>query len=251
MENEKSRIPIFKFANPKTISVLKDTQNTKKQGLDKTPDPSHLKNPEFAFIANPPSCVVFRGTNKRAMKSAKKAVEAPPPSKKTVIAPVRSTVSKSRREVELRNRNKELETTKCELSLKVSGMQSTIKDLEEKNSDLEKENQKLKKFQESCMLVLEARNWDPVTGDSLFEEEEESKKTRTEIMVLTEKLSAGLELFSQMVKEQKDTLQNTDIKWKQAEEQRAHFLEQQQSFHKEMENMSALLDKEEKEALLN
>lgn len=42
-----------------------DTQNTKKQGLDKAADPNHLKDPEFAFGANPPSCVVFKGTNER------------------------------------------------------------------------------------------------------------------------------------------------------------------------------------------
>lgn len=47
------------------------------------------------------------------------------------------------------------------------------------------------------------------------------------------------------------SLQNTETKWKQIEEQRNHFLEEQESFRKEMEDLSALLDKEEKEALLN
>lgn len=227
MENEKSKIPTYNFQRPIVVGVLKDA------------------NSENNFDSNPPA--VFRGTNQRSVKPKKEV--APPPSKKAA-APVPHTTSKYRRDADLRSKNKALETTKCELSLKVTGLQSTIKDLQEKNDELIKENQKLMKFQKGCMLILETKNCDAVT-DNILEEEEENNKRRTQIMALTENLNADLEQFSQLVKEQKDNLQNAQTKWNHVEEERTQFLEQQQTFLSEMEDLSALLDEEEKEALLN
>ncbi|XP_066470689.1 small kinetochore-associated protein [Tiliqua scincoides] len=232
MENEKSRIPVYSSQHSTVSGVLKDA------------------NPQYTFGPNLPACAVSRGTNQRPLNS-KKEVAPPLPKKTVATAPVRNMTNKYRRETELRNKNKALETTACELNLKLTGMQSTIKDLQEQNDELEKENQKLKKFQESCMLILETRDCDSVTGNSILEEEKENEKNRTEIMVLTEELNAGLEQFNQMVKEQKDNLQNAQTKWKQVAEERTRFLEQQQSFRRKMEDLSALLDEEEKEALLN
>ncbi|XP_062974943.1 small kinetochore-associated protein [Elgaria multicarinata webbii] len=249
MENEKSRIPVYSFQQPKVISVPKDIQlHPKRQGLNKMNDLEPLKELDFTFGANVPLCVPFKETNQRVMKTAKNIVAAPP-LKKAVTETVRIPTTRYRREAELRNKNKLLETAKCELSLKLAGMQNDMKDMKEQCDSLEKENQLLKKFQESCMLILETRNCDPVAGENIWEEEEESKKRQTEIMVLSENLNADLELFIQVAKEQRDNLQNAQIKWKQVEEERAHFLEQQQSFHREKEDLFAILDQEE--ALLN
>ncbi|XP_053141557.1 uncharacterized protein LOC128340460 isoform X2 [Hemicordylus capensis] len=252
MESEKSRIPVYSFQQPKVISELKDMQHSKDQCINK--ETYTVKEPDLTFGGNASVCVVFKGTNQRLVKSSKKAAAAPPPPKKMVAAMVRSPVSRYRREAELRNKNKLLETTKCDLNLKLAGMQSAVQDLKEQNDVLEKENQKLKQFQETCMLILEARNCDPVTGNTILEEEEVAKKTRSEVMVLTEVLNADLELFNQLAKEQKENLQNTKLKWKQAEDDQAHFLQQLQSFNSEIEELSALselslLDQED--ALLN
>ncbi|KAL7992463.1 hypothetical protein Chor_016719 [Crotalus horridus] len=71
-----------------------------------------------------------------------------------------------------------------------------------------------------------------------------NKKTQTEITVLSDKLNADLELFIQMAKEEKENLQNAQTRWKQIEEERTHFLQEQQSFNREMEELVAALNQE-------
>ncbi|XP_063149521.1 small kinetochore-associated protein-like [Candoia aspera] len=247
METEKSKIPVYTSQQSKTTGVLKDVQlcdYSKQQNQNKGIDPEPLKEPVFTFGANnPTTSVAFKDPNQRLMKTGKKAL--PPPPKKGVPTVTRSPMNRYRREVELRNKNKLLETVKYELSLKVEEMQKDMKDMKELCDRLEKENDKLKKFQESCLLILEARNCDPVTGEQILKEEEMNKKIQTEITVLSEKLNADLELFIQMAKEEKENLQNAQTRWKQIEEERTHFLEQQQSFHREMEDLLAALNQED------
>ncbi|XP_061467435.1 small kinetochore-associated protein-like isoform X5 [Rhineura floridana] len=250
MENENSKIPVYSFQHPKVIGMPKDTQmslHSKKQCLKKSTDLEPLKVPDFAFGENVHVRGALKDTNQRLMKTAKKATLPPP--KKAAIAIAQSPMNnRYRREAELRKKNKLLESAKCELSLKLMEMQKDMKEMKEQFDSLEQENQKLKKFQERCMLILETRNCGPVqsvTDDNILEEKEENKKTQTEITDLTEKLNTDLELFIQMAREQKENLQKTQIKWKQVEEEQAHFLEQQQSFHREMEDLFAILDQED------
>ncbi|KAH0620593.1 hypothetical protein JD844_021229 [Phrynosoma platyrhinos] len=168
-------------------------------------------------------------------KLAKNTVPQPP--KKAMTATVRSPTNRYRREAELRNKNKLLESVKCELSIKLAGIQKEMKEMKEHNDSLEKENQKLRRFQESCMLVLETKNCD--SGEKILEDEEENKKTQTEIMDLSEKLNGDLQLFVEMAKQQKENFQ-----WKQIEEEETLFLEQQQRFHKEIEDLFAVLNQD-------
>ncbi|XP_007429067.1 small kinetochore-associated protein isoform X1 [Python bivittatus] len=244
MESEKSKIPVYTSQQSKTTGVLKDMQlcdYSKQQNQNKGIDSEPLKDPVFPFGANNPAiCVAFKDPNQRLMKTGKKAA-LPPPPKKGAPTITRSPMNRCRRVTELRNKSKLLETVR-ELNLKVTEMQKDMKDMKELCDSLEKENDKLKKFQESCLLILETRNCDPVTGEQILEEEEMNKKIQTEIMVLSEKLNADLELFIQMAKQEKENLQNAQTRWKQIEEERTHFLEQQQSFHREMEDLFAALN---------
>ncbi|XP_058018089.1 small kinetochore-associated protein-like isoform X2 [Ahaetulla prasina] len=219
---------------------------SKQQNQNKGMDSVLLKNPVFTFGANNPTacvCAAFKDPNQRLTKSGKK-VALPPPPKKGV--PTRSPMNRYRQETELKNKNKNkfLENVKSELNSKVTAMQKDMTDMKKLCDSLEEENEKLKKFQESCLLILEARNWDPVTGEQILEEEETKKKIQTEITVLSDKLSADLELFIQMAKEEKENIQNAQTRWKQIEEERTHFLEEQQSFHREMEELFAALNQE-------
>ncbi|XP_053238686.1 small kinetochore-associated protein [Podarcis raffonei] len=238
MENEKSRIPIYSVQQPKVISMPTDP-HSKKQCFVK-PDLGPLKAPDFTFGENVPVRTALKDTNQRFMKKATQ-----PPPKKAASSNARTPMSRYRREAELRNKNKQLESAKWEVSSKLMEAEKDLKNTKEQCDNLEKENQKLKKFQESCMLILSARNCDPATGDKILEEDEENKKTQSEIMDLMEKLTTDLELFTQMAKEQKENLQKTHDKWKQVEEEQAHFLEQEQCFHREMEDLFAILDQAE------
>ncbi|XP_033001085.1 small kinetochore-associated protein-like [Lacerta agilis] len=238
MQNEMSRIPIYSFQQPKVISMPTDPHS--KEHCFVKPDLGPLKAPDFTFGENVPVRAALKDTNQRFMKKATQ-----PPPKKAATSNARTPMSRYRREAELRNKNKQLESAKWEVSSKLMEAEKDLKNVKEQCDSLEKENQKLKKFQESCMLILAARNCDPATGDKILEEDEENQKTQAEIMDLMEKLTSDLELFTQMAKEQKENLQKTHIKWKQVEEEQAHFLEQEQCFHREMEDLFAILDQAE------
>ncbi|XP_070787430.1 small kinetochore-associated protein [Pituophis catenifer annectens] len=243
METDKSKIPVYISQQSKTTGVLKEVQPcdySKQQNQNKGMDSVPLKDPVFTFSANnPTACAALKDPNQRLTKSGKK-VALPPPPKKGLPTTTRSY----RRETELKNKNKLLENDKSELSLKVEAMQKEMTDMKKLCDSLEKENEKLKNFQESCLLILEAKNLDPVTGEQILEEEETKKKLQTEITVLSDKLNADLELFIQMAKEEKENIQNAQTRWKQIEEERTHFLEEQQSFHREMEELFAALNQE-------
>ncbi|XP_026560744.1 small kinetochore-associated protein-like isoform X1 [Pseudonaja textilis] len=247
METVKSKIPVYTSQQSKTTGVLKEVQPcdySKRQNQKKGMDSMQLKDPVFTFGANnPTACIALKDTNQRPMKSGKN-VALPPPPKRGMPTTTRSPMNRYRRETERKNKNKFLENVKSELSLKVAEMQKDITDTKKLCDGLEKENEKLKKFQESCLLILEAKNWDPVTGEQILEEEEMNKKTQTEITALSDKLNADLELFIQMAKEEKESLQNAQTRWKQIEEERTHFLQEQQSFDREMEELLAALNQE-------
>uniref|UniRef100_A0A8D0HSN6 Uncharacterized protein n=1 Tax=Sphenodon punctatus TaxID=8508 RepID=A0A8D0HSN6_SPHPU len=95
-------------------------------------------------------------------------------------------------------------------------------------------------------MILESRSIDPVTGNTILETEEETKECQNQTLLLTEKLNEELTLFSQMAEKQKEELQTVTAKWNLAEEERAHFLEKQQSFKTEMEEFAATLGQVER-----
>ncbi|XP_025928972.1 small kinetochore-associated protein [Apteryx rowi] len=239
MENEPSRIPVYGALHRGGPAEIQMVFPSKKQCVSKTADLEFSKDPNFNFSSNVPGDGVFKATNQGFPKSAKKTE---PLSKKTAA---RGPLSRYKLEAELKTKNQLLETAKQQLHSRLAGAQGTIKELREENEGLVQEVEKLKKFQETCMVILESRNIDPVTGSNILEEEEKTKECRKQTTLLTEKLIAELRLFNQTAAKEKEVLQTAMAKWKSAEEERHQSLEKHSSFQAEMEQCSAMLDQME------
>ncbi|NXI56446.1 SKAP protein, partial [Chloroceryle aenea] len=209
---------------------------SKKQCGSKAADLEFSKDPNFNFSSNIPADGVFKATNQGLPKSAKK-VE--PLSKKT--AP-RGPLNRYKLEAELKAKNQLLETANHQLHSRLTGAQGTIKELKEENEGLVQEVEKLKKSNETCMVILESRNIDPVTGSSILEEEEKTRECQKQIMLLTEKLVEELRIFNQTAAKEKEVLQTAMAKWKLAEEETRQSLEKHSSFQAGIKECSAVLD---------
>ncbi|NXJ77517.1 SKAP protein, partial [Trogon melanurus] len=205
---------------------------SKKQCVSKAADLEFSKDPNFNFSSNIPADGVFKGLPKSAKK-----VE--PLSKKTAA---RGPLNRYKLEAELKTKNQLLETAKQQLHSRLIGAQGTIKELKEENEGLVQEVEKLKKLQETCLLILESRNIDPVTGNNILEEEEKKQECQKQTTLLTEKLIEELRLFNQTAAKEKEVLQTAMAKWKSAEEERQRSLEKHSTFQAEVKECSAVLD---------
>ncbi|XP_064921732.1 small kinetochore-associated protein isoform X1 [Columba livia] len=230
----------WEFLCCSSINVPMEVQpafSSKKQCVSKTADVEFSKDPNFNFSSNAPADGVFKATNQGLPKSAKK-VE--PPSKK--MATRGGTLNRYKLEAELKSKNQLLETAKQQLHSRLTGAQGIIKDLKEENEGLVQEVEKLKKFQETCMVILESRNIDPVTGNNILEEEEKTQECQKQTTLLTGKLIEELRLFNQTAAKEKEALQAAMAKWKSAEEERQQSLEKHSSFQAEIKECSTVLD---------
>ncbi|XP_065492865.1 small kinetochore-associated protein [Caloenas nicobarica] len=238
MDAEPSRIPVYSgLHRGGPPAEVQPAFSSKKQCVSKTADVEFSKDPNFNFSSNPPADGVFKATNQGLPKSAKK-VE--PPLKKTATRG--GTLNRYKLEAELKTKNQLLETAKQQLHSRLTGAQGIIKDLKEENEGLVQEVEKLKKFQETCMVILESRNIDPVTGSNILEEEEKTQECQKQTTLLTEKLIEELRLFNQTAAKEKEVLQTAMAKWKSAEEERQQSLEKHSSFQAEITECSAVLD---------
>ncbi|KFO73180.1 Small kinetochore-associated protein, partial [Cuculus canorus] len=212
---------------------------SKKQCVSKAMDLEFNKDPNFNFSSNIPADGVFKAANQGLPKSAKKVEQ---PSKKTAT---RGPPNRYKLEAELKTKNQLLETAKQQLHSRLTAAQGTIKELKEENEGLVQEVQKLKKFHETCMVILESRNIDPVTGGNILEEEEKTEECRNQTRLLTEKLIKELRQFNQTTAQEKEALQRAMVKWESAEKERCCSLEKHSSFQAEIKECSAILDEME------
>ncbi|XP_009472254.1 PREDICTED: small kinetochore-associated protein [Nipponia nippon] len=222
MEGEPSRIPVYSalhHAGPPAETQM--AFPSKKQCVSKAADLEFNKDPNFNFSSNIAADGVFKATNQGLPKSAKK-VE--PLSKTTAT---RRPLNRYKLEAELKTKNQLLETAKQQLHSRLTAAQSTIKELKEENKGLVQEVKKLKKFRETCMVILESRNIDPVTGSNIL---------------LTEKLMEELRRFNQTAAKETEMLQTAMAKWKSAEEGIHQSLEKRSSFQAGIKQCSAVLD---------
>ncbi|KAM9372950.1 small kinetochore-associated protein [Phaethornis superciliosus] len=237
MEGEGSRIPLYTALHrPPPHTEVQMAFASKKQCVNKTADLELNKDPNFNFSSQIPADGVFKATNQGLPKSAKK-VE--PMSKKTAT---RGPLNRYKLEAELKAKNQLLETAKQQLHSRLTGAQGAIKELKEENEGLVQEVEKLKKFQETCMVILESRNIDPVTGSNIVEEEEKTQECQKQTRLLTEKLIEELRVFNQTAAKEKEELQTAMAKWQSAEEERQQSLEKHCSFRAEIQECSAVLD---------
>ncbi|XP_010012553.1 PREDICTED: small kinetochore-associated protein, partial [Nestor notabilis] len=211
--------------------------SSKKQCVSRRTDLEFNKDPDFNFSSNIPADGVFKATSQGLPKSAKKGE---PLLKKPAT---RGPLNRYKLEAELKTKNQTLETAKQHLHSKLTEAQCTIKGLKEENEGLVQEVEKFKKLQETCMVILESRNIDPVTGSTILEEEEKTQEYQRQTALLTEKLIEELRLFNQMAAKENEILQMAMVKWKAAEEERRCSLEQHSFFQASMKECSGVLDK--------
>ncbi|KAM6274653.1 small kinetochore-associated protein [Porphyrio hochstetteri] len=236
-EQQLSRIPVYSAlhrAGPP--AEMQMAFPSKKQCVDKPADLEFNKDPNFNFSSNILSDGVFKATNPGLPKSAKK-VE--PTSKKTAT---RGPLNRYKLEAELKTKGKLLETTVQQMHSRLTGAQSVIKELREEKEGLEQEVEKLKKFQETCMVILESRNIDPVTGSNILEEEEKTQECQKQTTLLTKKLIEELRLFNQTAARENEMLQAAMENWKSAEEQRHQSLKKHCSFQAEVDECLAVFN---------
>ncbi|NXN97069.1 SKAP protein, partial [Rhinopomastus cyanomelas] len=237
MDGEGSRIPVYGTVHRAgTAAEAQVAFPSKKQCVGKAADLEFNKDPSFNFSSIVPADGVFKAANQGLPKSAKKAE---PLSKKTAT---RGPLNRYKLEAELKTKNQLLETTKQQLHSRLTGAQGVIKELKEENEGLVQEVEKLKKFQQTCMVILENRKIDPVTGSNILEEEEKAQECRKQITQLTKKLVEGLRQFNQMAAKEKEELQMAKAKWKLAEEATQQSLEQHSAFQVEVTECSTILD---------
>ncbi|XP_027759558.1 small kinetochore-associated protein [Empidonax traillii] len=238
MDGEPSRIPVYGGTHRPAPPAETQVTFPSKKGhcTTKAADPEFNKDPNFNFGSNLPADGVFKAGNQGLPKSAKKGEQF---SRKTAT---RGALNRYKLEAELKSKNQQLETAKQQLHSRLTGAQSTIKELKEKNVSLGQEVEKLKKFQETCMVILESKNIDPVTGRNILEQEEETQECQKQTMLLTEKLIEELRLFNQTSGKENEVLQAAMDMWKSAEEESQWSLENHSSFQAEIKEHTATLN---------
>uniref|UniRef100_A0A8C2TRY7 Kinetochore localized astrin (SPAG5) binding protein n=1 Tax=Coturnix japonica TaxID=93934 RepID=A0A8C2TRY7_COTJA len=232
---EFSRIPVC-GALYRSRMEMQVPFSSKKQCAGKAAGMEPNKDADFNLGSNVAADDVFRATNQGIPKSAKKAELS------LKKAAARGPPTRYKLEAELKAKNQLLESAKQQLHSRLTGAQGTIKELKEENEGLLQEVEKLKKFQETCMVILESRNIDPVTGNNILEEEEKTQECQKQTMLLTEKLMAELKLFNQTAEKEKEALRAALARWEVAEEERQRSLQQHSSFQEQLKECSATLD---------
>ncbi|NXH95008.1 SKAP protein, partial [Pachycephala philippinensis] len=209
------------------------TFSSKRKCVSKTSAQEFSKVPSFNFASSIPADSVFKAANQGLPKSAKK-VE--PVSKKTVT---RRPLSRHQLEAELKNKNQLVETLKQQLARGEGTIR--LRELKKENERLVHEVEKLKQIQETCMTILERRNFNPVSGSDI-EEEKETRACREKTTMLTKKVIEELKLFCHTVAEEKEMLATAMAKWKSAQEEQQHALEKHSYIQAQIKEWKAILE---------
>ncbi|XP_006831833.1 PREDICTED: small kinetochore-associated protein [Chrysochloris asiatica] len=148
---------------------------------------------------------------------------------------------KQRSEEDLKDKNQLLEAVNKQLHLKLTKTQGELKDLTQKVELLEK-------FQDNCLAILESKGINPVLGSETLASQQDSTTDHTDSMLLLETLQDELKFFNETAKKQMEELQALKVKLKTKEEERIHFLEQQNTCNNQVNDFTTVL--EEMEQLL-
>ncbi|NXB30445.1 SKAP protein, partial [Eulacestoma nigropectus] len=234
MEGRLSRIPVYaRLHRPEPSAELQMTFPSKRKCVSKTSEQEFSKVPSFSFASNIPADSVFKAANQGLPKPDKK-VE--PVSKKTAT---RRPLSRYQLEAELKNKSQLVETLKQQLARSEGTIQ--LRELKKENGRLVHEVEKLKQIQETCMMILERKNINPVTGSNI-EEEKETRACREKTTMLTKKVVEELKLFCHAVAKEKEVLKTAMAKWKSAQEEQQHALEEQSDIQAQIKEWKAMLE---------
>ncbi|NWT82865.1 SKAP protein, partial [Lanius ludovicianus] len=230
-----SRIPVYaRLQRPEPSAELQMTFSSKRKCVSKTSEQEFSKVPSFNFASNIPADNVFKAANQGLPKSNKKVEQV---SKKAVT---RRRLSRHQLETELKNKNQLVETLKQQLARSQGTIR--LRELKKENERLDHEVEKLKQIQETCMMILERRNIDPVTGSNA-EEEREARACREKTTMLTEEVIEKLKLFCHTVAKEEEMLETAMAKWKSAQEEKQHVLEEQSCNQAQINEWKAILER--------
>ncbi|NXG23941.1 SKAP protein, partial [Grallaria varia] len=238
MNGDASRIPVCGGTHRRAPPAeTQETVPSKKQHTTKTADPGLSKDPNLNFGSNIPADGIVKAGNQGCPKSTKKVERF---SRNTVT---KGPLKRQKLEAEVKTKNQLLETANQHLHSRLTEAQSTVEELKKENDSLVQEVEKLKKFQKTCMVILESRNIDPVTGSNILEQEEVTQECQKQSTV--RKLIEELRLFNQTCAKEKEKLQAVKEKWNSAEESQ-QTLETYSSFQAELKEYMATLDELER-----
>ncbi|NWT18353.1 SKAP protein, partial [Vireo altiloquus] len=227
-----SRIPVYSRLHcPEPSAELQMNFPSKRKYVSKTSEQEFSKVPSFNFTSNISADSVFKAANQGLPKSAKK-VE--PVSKKTVT---RRPLSRYQLEVELKNKNQLVKTLKQQVARSEGTIQ--FRELKKENERLVQEVEELKQMQETCMMILERRNFDP---GSNIEEEKQTQAFRERTTMLTKKVVEELKLFCHTVAKEKEMLETAMAKWKPVQEKNQCALEKQSCSQAQINEWKAILE---------
>ncbi|KAM3920377.1 small kinetochore-associated protein [Leptodactylus fuscus] len=229
---DKSKLPVLRASQPTDLTL----PIAKKLCPPKPVVPLYSKDPNIAFTAAPPSCIVFK-----AGGNGKKPVMP----KKTGPT-VRGPGARYRVESDLKDKNQLLEAANTSLHNNLLSAQNKIQEMSEQQESLKEELKELQRRLEKNMIILESRNIDPVSGEHIIAAAEETNKVKEETRTFTENLLTELKTFTLAAKDQKELIQTVKAKWTEAEESRKKFLQEQEAFQSDLDQFQLSLEDAEK-----
>ncbi|KAM5164364.1 small kinetochore-associated protein [Mantella aurantiaca] len=231
---ERSKLPVLRH------EILKSSDpflpNAKKPCPPKPVLPLYRNRPNIAFSSTIPEFTMNKGGG-----NGKKTV----PSKKSVPL-TRVPVYQQTMESKLRDQNQLLEAANSTLNDRLQTAQTTIQEMSEKQETVQEELKGLRKRLEKNLVILEGRNIDPVSGEQILANAEETCKVKEETKTAAENLLKELRQFISITKEQQRLVQTIKAKWIETEENRNQFLEEQKSFQVDLDKFKACLEQTEK-----
>ncbi|XP_040188059.1 uncharacterized protein LOC120920192 [Rana temporaria] len=232
---EKSRLPVPRHQPQKSSDPL--IPCAKKPCPPKPVLPLYSKDPNIAFSSTIPDFTM----NKDGISGRKNFHY-----KKTVPL-ARGQATRNKMESELRDQNLLLDAANGTLNSRLLIAQSQILEMSKNQDTTQKELKELKQRLENNLLILESRNIDPVSGEQILADAEETRNIREKTKTARENLIKELERFSLTTKEQTELVKTVKAKWEEDKERRNQFLEEQKAFQTEMDEFRSALQQAEQD----
>ncbi|XP_073422823.1 small kinetochore-associated protein [Dendrobates tinctorius] len=231
---EKSKLPLLRAH---TSSIADLTLPSAKKPCPLNPIvPLCIKDPNIVSFSAAPNPVVFKagGNGKKPVLSKK------------MVPPGRGPINRYRMESELRDKNQLLEAANTTLHNRLMAAENTIQEMSGQQETLKEELKELQRRLDKNLIILESRNIDPVSGERIIAAAEKTSQVKKETKALAENLLTELKIFTLATKEQKELVQTVKAKWKEAEDSRNLFLQEQEAFQSDLERFQLSMERTEK-----
>ncbi|XP_074091203.1 small kinetochore-associated protein [Macrotis lagotis] len=201
---------------------------THSRAASKSQIPQRSKEVELhkALNSTVPENELYKTTKQRQMKTKD-------PDIKKNIKKSYKPLSQQRAEEELKEKNQLLEAVNKQLHVKLTESQEEVKVLTQRVELLEKS-------QDKYLAVLDNGSIDP--GKQILGNLQETIKEEVESSLVFEKLKDQLKHFNQIATKRMEELQVLKAKLKINEEERARFLEKQEAFNNEKDELTITIE---------